>query len=86
MKKTLALLLVLTMLLTLVACSSNSTLPSSDSTLPKGYASRIDFMDGWKIGPSSFEYLNDNTVKITRTDDGQIFYVPISSIDMIWVN
>ena len=55
-----------------------------ETLLPKGEASRIDFTDGWTIDAATFEYINENTVKIVRDSDGQVFYVPNNSIDMIW--
>lgn len=70
--------LAFVLLLALVGCSSSVN-------LPKGAASRIDFTDGWEIGASQFEYINETTVKIIRESDGQVWYVPASSIDMIWV-
>ena len=77
MKKLFSLCIALALAFSLVGCSS--------PTLPSGTASRVDFVDGWKISRSTFEYLNENTVKFVREDDGQVFLVPITSIDMIWV-
>lgn len=77
MKKLFSLCIALALAFSLVGCSS--------PTLPSGTASRVDFVDGWKISRSTFEYLNENTVKFVREEDGQVFIVPITSIDMIWV-
>ena len=76
MKKFLCLIVCIIFSILLVGCKT---------TLSKGQASRVDFIDGWAIGNATFEYLNETTVKIVRTSDGQIFIVPTSSIDMIWV-
>lgn len=69
-------LAILLLVMSLAGCSSK---------LPSGKASRIDFIDGWSIRAAEFEYVNESTVKIIREDDGQVWYVPTSSIDMIWL-
>lgn len=79
MKKILAALLVILTLTTAVV------LTGCGGTKLSGNAERIDFTDGWSIRDASFEYINDNAVKIVRKEDGQVFYVPTSSIDMIWM-
>ena len=76
MKKIICIVICIAFLVALTSCGTK---------LPKGEASRIDFTNGWEIGESTFEYVNESTVKIVRTSDGQVFYVPSSSIDMIWV-
>ena len=76
MKKIICIVICVAFLVVLTSCGAK---------LPKGEASRIDLTDGWKIGESTFEYVNESTVKIVRTSDGQVFYVPNNSIDMIWV-
>ena len=76
MKKIICIVICIAFLVALTSCATK---------LPKGEASRIDFTDGWKIYEATFEYVNESTVKIVRTQDGQVFYVPSSSIDMIWV-
>lgn len=80
MKRTVSILIALLLVLALVGCSTAQTTEKLS-----GKASRIDFVDGWKIGSASFEYVNEHTVKIVRDEDNQVFYVPINSIDMIWV-
>lgn len=78
-EKLIAFVLAIVLLVTALAgCSAEPELPS-------GKATRIDFVDGWSIGQSHFEYINDSTVKIIREKDGQVWYVPTSSIDMIWL-
>lgn len=79
MKKTICFAICIAILVVLTSCGS------SDSTLPKGEASTIYFVDGWKIEDATFEYINENTVKIVRNSDEQVFYAPNSSIDVIWV-
>ena len=76
MKKIICIVICVAFLVVLTSCGSK---------LPKGEASRIDFTDGLQIGESTFEYVNESTVKIVRTSDGQVFYVPNNNIDMIWV-
>lgn len=84
MKKIVCFIICIFILVALSSCGS--ALSKDDgSSLPKGDASRIDFTDGWSIKDASFEYVNERTVKIVREVDGQVFYVPDSSIDMIWV-
>ena len=77
MKKFILLIICIAILALFSGCTS--------ITLPKGNASRIDFVDGWSIGESTFEYVNENTIKIIRISDEQVFYVPNNSVDMIWV-
>ena len=76
MKKIICIVICIAFLVVLTSCGTK---------LPKGEASRIDFANGWDIGESTFEYVNESTVKIVRTSDGQVFYVPNNSIEMIWV-
>ena len=76
MKKIICIVICIAFLVVLTSCGTK---------LPKGEASRIDFTNGWEIGESTFEYVNESTVKIVRTSDGQVFYVPNNSIEMIWV-
>ena len=76
MKKIICIVICIAFLVVLTSCGPK---------LPKGEASRIDFTNGWEIGESTFEYVNESTVKIVRTIDGQVFYVPNNSIEMIWV-
>ena len=75
MKKIICIVICVAFLVVLTSCGAK---------LPKGEASRIDFTDGSIIGESTFEYVNESTVKIVRTSDGQVFYVPNNSIDKIW--
>ena len=77
MKKIAAALISLILVLALAGCGTENDLPS-------GEKARIDFIDGWKAYGCSFEYINENTVKLVREDDGQVFYVPASSILRIW--
>ena len=74
MKKAICLVVSIVILVVLASCGSK---------LPKGEASKIDFTNGWEIHESTFEYINENTIKIVRVSDGQVFYVPDSSIEMI---
>ena len=76
MKKIICIVICVAFLVVLTSCGSK---------LPKGEASRIDCTDGVQIGESTFEYVNESTVKIVRTSDGQVFYVPHNNINMIWV-
>ena len=81
MKKIIALIICTLILVALTSCGSD---------LPKGKASRIDFVDGNTYdesdsGELTFEYINENTVKIVRASDGQVFYVPNTNIEKIWV-
>ena len=77
MKKIICIVICIAFLVVLTSCGTK---------LPKGEASRIDFTDSWGgVGESTFEYVNESTVKIVRANDGQVFYVPSSSIDRIWV-
>ena len=75
MKKIICFVFCIALLVSLTGCNSN---------LPKGKASNIDFIDGWTINSSTFEYVNENTVKIVR-ENGQVLYVPNSYIKRIWV-
>ena len=74
MKKIICIVICVAFLVVLTSCGAK---------LPKGEASRIDFTDGSSIGESTFEYVNESTVKIVY--DGRVFYVPNNSIDMIFV-
>jgi hypothetical protein len=76
MKKIICIVICIAFLAVLTSCGPK---------LPEGEASRINFTDGWEIGESTFEYVNESTVKIVRTSDGQVFYVPNNNIDMIFV-
>ena len=60
-------------------------LTSCGSALPKGEAKFIEVRDGMLIKESTFEYVNENLVKIVRASDGQVFYVPHNSIVYIEV-
>ena len=76
MKKIICIVICVAFLVVLTSCGAK---------LPKGEASRIDFTDGGMISESTFEYVNESTVKIVRAFDGQVLYVPINNIDRIWV-
>ena len=76
MKKIICIVICVAFLLVLTSCGAK---------LPKGEASYIEFTDGYTIGESTFEYVNESTVKIVVTSNGQVFYVPNNSIDRIWV-
>ena len=76
MKKIICIVICIAFLVVLTSCGTK---------LPKGEATRIDFTDGWSISKSTFEYVNESTVKIVRASDGQVFYVPNNNIDKIWV-
>ena len=77
MKKIICLVICIAFLVVLTSCGAK---------LLKGEASRIDFTDGnIMVDELTFEYVNESTVKIVSASDGQVFYVPNNSIDMIWV-
>ena len=76
MKKIICVVICLAILVICTGCGSK---------LPKGEASRIDFTDGWTIQEATFEYISENTVRIVRASDGQVFYVPYTNIHRIWI-
>lgn len=88
MKRIISAFIVVLLTIALVGCTitTEDTPAATSSNRLTGYASRVDFIDGWSISGCSFEYLNDYTVKLIRTEDSQVFYVPLSSIDMMWIN
>lgn len=83
-RKLIKILLVICLIFCIVLLSF--TLVNCGDSLPSGKASRIDFASGWNLTEAAtFEYVNENTVKIKRLSDGQVFYMPDSSIEKIWV-
>lgn len=77
MKKIICVILCLVVLVFIFASCGNS--------LPSGKASRITLIDGWEIHDATFKYVNENTIKIVRNEDNQVFYIPDSSVKTIWV-
>ena len=76
MKKIICIVICIAFLVVLTSCGTK---------LPRGEASCIDFIDSGYMTEVTFEYVNENTVKIVRIEDGQVFYVPHSSIKRICV-
>lgn len=72
MKKLLLVLVIICMLLTLISCSS----------LPKGHGQiRVDnVVSYWYAGEGTYEYINENTVKFIRDEDGAVYYFDTSHI------
>jgi len=86
MKKAFILFVIAALILGLAACTTNREENPSENLLakyPSSDHSRIEFIDDREV-TGSFEYLNENTVKIVRESDGQVLYVPHTSILRIW--
>lgn len=87
MKKFIALVVLVIMCFTLVACSSNG------ETLPKGHATEIQYERPYTgtytnniqyLKDVDFEYVNSNTVMITL-EDGSTMYIDSARIVFIKV-
>ena len=74
MKKVILLTLTIILVITMVSCSSNR--------LPSGHADTISYDDRYNqvvLSDVEFEYVNENTIKITKRD-GDIIYIDSSRL------
>ena len=93
MKKVILIIVSVAVLLLLSSCSNNNdeaACKCNDTYLPSGYAYSIVYEDDEWNSPSAgsypqilknvdFEYVNENTIKITK-EDGNIIYIDSSRL------